>query len=99
MLKQFLTSTALLSLASGAVLADDQGDVPVKVHNVMGYTVLVESLTPDIAASAKLASSSTTQSEAAQAIPATRRGPCFDVVRDSFERAGMAAEGSPDACD
>ncbi|MCR9087840.1 MAG: hypothetical protein NXH97_13970 [Rhodobacteraceae bacterium] len=92
MLKQILTSTVLLSLASGTVLADDQRNVPVKVHNVMGYTILVESLTSDTAASAKLASSWTTQSEPARAIPATRRGPCFDVVRESFERAGLITE-------
>ena len=92
MLKQILTSTVLLSLASGTVLADDQRDVPVKVHNVMGYTIQVESLTSDTAASAKLASSWTTQSEPARAIPPTRRGPCFDFVRESFERAGLITE-------
>lgn len=55
MLKQILTSTALLSLASGTVLADGQGSEPVRLGILMGFTGPVESLTPDMAASAGLA--------------------------------------------
>lgn len=55
MLKHILTSTALLSLASGTVLADGQGSEPVRLGILMGFTGPVESLTSDMAASADLA--------------------------------------------
>ncbi|MEM7642214.1 MAG: ABC transporter substrate-binding protein [Pseudomonadota bacterium] len=54
MLKHLLTTTTALTLASGAVLADGHGD-RVKVGVLMGFTGPVESLTPDMAASADLA--------------------------------------------
>ncbi|MEM8575747.1 MAG: ABC transporter substrate-binding protein [Pseudomonadota bacterium] len=55
MLKHILTSTALLSLASGTVLAESQSKETVKIGILMGFTGPVESLTPDMAASAELA--------------------------------------------
>ncbi len=56
MLKQFLTTTAILSLAASAALAQGHADdSPIKVGVLMGFTGPVESLTPDMAASAELA--------------------------------------------
>lgn len=54
MLKQILATTTALSLASGAAWADGHG-VPVRIGVLMGFTGPVESLTPDMAASAELA--------------------------------------------
>jgi branched-chain amino acid transport system substrate-binding protein len=54
MLKHLLATTAALTLASGAVLADSHGGA-VKIGVLMGFTGPVESLTPDMAASAELA--------------------------------------------
>ncbi|MCV3273888.1 ABC transporter substrate-binding protein [Roseobacter sinensis] len=54
MLKNILATTTALSLASGAAWAEGQGDT-VKIGILMGFTGPVESLTPDMAASAELA--------------------------------------------
>ncbi len=54
MLKHLLATTTALSLATGAALADGHGG-PIKVGVLMGFTGPVESLTPDMAASAGLA--------------------------------------------
>ncbi len=54
MLKHLLATTTALSLASGAAWADGHGG-PVRIGVLMGFTGPVESLTPDMAASADLA--------------------------------------------
>ncbi|MCK8484208.1 ABC transporter substrate-binding protein [Aliiroseovarius sp. S2029] len=53
-MKHILSTTAFLSLLSGIALADGHGNT-VKIGVLMGFTGPVESLTPDMAASAELA--------------------------------------------
>ncbi|MEO0915625.1 MAG: ABC transporter substrate-binding protein [Pseudomonadota bacterium] len=55
MLKTILTTTALISALSGAAMADGHSGDAVKVGILMGFTGPVESLIPDVAASADLA--------------------------------------------
>ena len=50
-MKKFLLATAVMTALSGTVLAEDA----IKVGVVLGYTGPIESLTPDMAASAELA--------------------------------------------
>lgn len=54
MLRHLIASTAALALASAAASADGHGDA-VRIGVLMGFTGPVESLTPDMAASAELA--------------------------------------------
>lgn len=55
MLKHILTTAAIISMTAGTALADNHNGDNVKVGILMGFTGPVESLTPDMAASADLA--------------------------------------------